>query len=72
MEPILKNVIATCELQTEESIDLVEISSKTQGSQYNKRRFPGLVIRKAKPKGTILLFKSKKIMIVGCSSIPDT
>ena len=72
MEPILKNVIGSCELDTKKQIDLLLISSKIQGSEYNKKKFPGIIIRKNNPKGTILLFKSKKLMIVGCKSTHET
>ena len=47
------------------------MSSKMEGSRLNLKKFSGLIIRKTKPKGTILLFRSAKFLIVG-SNHPET
>ena len=69
MYPVLKNVICRGELSTPEKLDLVLIASKMEGSSLNLKRFPGIIIRKHSPKGTISLFRSKKFIVLGCCSI---
>lgn len=73
MEPSICNVIATCQLETksEESLNLRYLAEKVEGSRLNSKKFPGLIIRKSSPKGTVILFKSYKAIIIGCSSIND-
>ena len=69
MEPVLTNVIGNGEFLSENHMDLEQIACKTQGSSLNRKKFCGLVIRKTQPKGTILLFKTNKFIIIGCSSV---
>jgi TATA-box binding protein (TBP) (component of TFIID and TFIIIB) len=39
-----------------------------EGSRLNGKKFSGLIIRKTKPKGTIILFRSGKFIIVGAEN----
>ena len=73
MAPSITNVIASCTLSTQDAefLDLNYIAQKVEGSRYNVRKFAGLIIRKNNPKGTILIYKSLKFVIVGCSSVED-
>lgn len=41
------------------------------GSRYNKKRFPAVILRKTKPKSTILIFKSGRMIIIGSESEND-
>lgn len=63
--PVITNVIGVGELEASHILDLQFMASKMEGSRLNLKKFPGLIIRKSKPKGTIILFKSKKFIIVG-------
>lgn len=44
------------------------MAAKMEGSRLNRKKFSGLIIRKTKPKGTILLFQSGKFLIVGSNN----
>ena len=46
-------------------LDLRLIAEKVSGSRYNKARFPAVIIRKIRPKSTILVFVSGRIIIIG-------
>ncbi len=67
-KPVLTNVIGVGEFETCSPMDLQFMASKIEGSRLNMKKFPGLIIRKAKPKGTIILFKSKKFIIIGAEN----
>ncbi len=67
-KPVLTNVIGVGELETCSPLDLQFMASKIEGSRLNLKKFPGLIIRKAKLKGTIILFKSKKFIIIGAEN----
>ena len=41
------------------------------GSRYNKKRFPAVILRKLKPKSTILIFKSGRMIIIGSENEND-
>lgn len=69
--PILNNVVASGILANESDLNLAYIASKMEGSRLNLKRFPGLIIRKTKPKGTIILFKSNKFLLVGVTSVEE-
>ena len=60
----LRNICGRFSLNTD-SIDILALSSKISNASYNRKRLPAIVIRKTKPKGTILLFRNGKGMIIG-------
>jgi transcription initiation factor TFIID TATA-box-binding protein len=66
--PVISNVIGVGVLEMGFKLDLQLVACKMEGSRLNLKKFPGLVIRKIKPKGTILLFKSGKFIVVGAES----
>lgn len=68
-QPVLNNVVASGVLANNDPLNLAYIGSKMEGSRLNIKKFPGLIIRKSKPKGTIILFKSNKFLLVGASSV---
>ena len=70
-KPYLTNVIGVGQLLNSDNLKLQEIAEKVQGSRFNSRKFPGLIIRKTKPKGTVLLFSSNKFIIVGSENQSD-
>lgn len=63
----IDNIIAT--LKWSKTIDLLKFSHKFlhKPIKYNNQKFPGLFIKY--PKGTVLVFYSGKIVVVGCSEI---
>lgn len=60
---IITNVSAL--VNTGVEFDLFMISQRVSNCTYNVRRIPAVVIRKTKPKCTLLLFKSGKIIALG-------
>ncbi len=54
-----------------ETLDLKLIAQKAEGCRYNKKRFPAVIMRKTKPKSTILVFKSGRMIIIGSESEAD-
>jgi transcription initiation factor TFIID TATA-box-binding protein len=61
----IENVVATAAVEITEKIDLVRIARKYNDVEYNPERFPGLVMRIEKPRGTILIFSTGKMVITG-------
>ena len=52
-------------------IDLKAIAERVSGSRYNRKRFPAVILRKTKPKSTILIFSSGKMIIIGSENEED-
>ena len=61
----IENVVATVTLDIEEKIDLNVIARRYADVEYNPERFPGLVMRIDKPKATILVFSTGKMVVTG-------
>jgi len=61
----IENVVATVVVKIIEKIDLNQIARKLSDVEYNPERFPGLVMRIIKPKATILIFSTGKMVITG-------
>jgi len=61
----IENVVATVVVQITEKIDLNQIARKLPDVEYNPERFPGLVMRILKPKATILVFSTGKMVVTG-------
>jgi transcription initiation factor TFIID TATA-box-binding protein len=66
--PVVSNVIGVGAFDVGSKLELELIACKMEGSRLNTKKFPGIVIRKTKPKGTILLFRSGKFVIVGAQT----
>ncbi|MHA1673562.1 MAG: hypothetical protein ACTSYI_08030 [Promethearchaeota archaeon] len=58
----IENIIATIRLAERINLDLL---SKKFSDIQTKRRFPGLLVRLKKPKATVLIFKSGKLVLTG-------
>jgi len=70
----VENVVATVTVDITEKIDLIQIARKHLDVEYNPERFPGLVMRISKPKATILIFSTGKMVVTGmrkASEAPD-
>ncbi|HME55224.1 MAG TPA: TATA-box-binding protein [Candidatus Lokiarchaeia archaeon] len=64
----VENVVATVAIDlgpSGEKFDLNQIARKFQECEYNPERFPGLVMRIADPKATILIFSTGKMVVTG-------
>ena len=61
----IENVVATVSVDITEKIDLNQIARKHADVEYNPERFPGLVMRIEKPKATILIFSTGKMVVTG-------
>lgn len=69
--PLVQNVVSFAKMNIENDLDLKLIAEKVEGSRYNKKRFPAVIMRKTKPKSTILVFKSGRMIIIGSESESD-
>ena len=61
----IENVVATVIAEIEKKIDLNQIARKYSEVEYNPERFPGLVMRIEKPRATILIFSTGKMVVTG-------
>ena len=61
----IENVVATVVVEITEKIDLKQIARKHAEVEYNPERFPGLVMRIEKPRATILIFSTGKMVVTG-------
>lgn len=62
----IENIVASTKLS--DSLDLNLISEKLPEADYNRRRFPGVVIRMENPKLAALVFNSGKVVLTGAKS----
>ncbi|HMF31940.1 MAG TPA: hypothetical protein VKK79_11015, partial [Candidatus Lokiarchaeia archaeon] len=67
----VENVVATVVLEIPEKIDLNILARKFDDVEYNPERFPGLVMRVAEPKATILVFSTGKMVVTGLRQASD-
>ncbi|HDQ07525.1 MAG TPA: TATA-box-binding protein [Methanoculleus sp.] len=63
----IENIVASAKVA--DSLDLQVISSKIKDAEYNKKRFPGVVLRMQNPKIAALVFGSGKVVLTGAKSI---
>lgn len=62
----VENIVASVKLC--DAIDLAAVSAKIPEADYNKRRFPGIVLRFDSPKIAALLFGSGKAVLTGAKN----
>ena len=62
----IDNIIATTSLKKKINLETISKSGKFKNLKYNNEKFPGLFIRFSL--GTVIIFHSGKIVIVGCKS----
>ncbi|QYZ78568.1 TATA-box-binding protein [Methanofollis formosanus] len=63
----IENIVASAKVT--DSLDLPTISSRIPGADYDKKRFPGVVIRMKEPKIAALVFGSGKVVLTGAKSV---
>ena len=61
----IENVVGTVVVEIDEKIDLNQIARRQPDVEYNPERFPGLVMRIEKPRATILIFSTGKMVVTG-------
>ncbi len=69
MDITFHNVVASSKL--EEGLNLEELALKWEGSQYEEKEFPGLVIKFERPKAAVMLFSSGNVVCSGCNSLEE-
>ncbi|HJJ42600.1 MAG TPA: TATA-box-binding protein [Methanocorpusculum sp.] len=63
----IENVVASTKVS--DSLDLVALASQIPGAEYNKSRFPGVVLRMQDPKIAALVFGSGKVVLTGAKNV---
>lgn len=62
---IVQNIVVKDILNFEEKVNLKELSTKINNTEYNPDRFPGLFIRYTHPKCVIIFFSNGKLILTG-------
>lgn len=62
----IENIVATVDIGR--SLNLAEISSKLPNAIYNSKRFPGIIMKINKPKATVLIFSTGRMVCAGTRS----
>lgn len=65
----IENVVASAKIN--DAVDLVSLAAQIPGADYDKKRFPGVVIRIENPKIAALVFGSGKVVLTGAKSLDD-
>ncbi len=63
----IENIVASAKVT--DALDLPSIASHIEGAEYDKKRFPGVVIRMKDPKIAALIFNSGKVVLTGAKSV---
>ena len=66
--PMVQNVVSFAEMEIEGSLNLKAIAEKIEGSRFNQKRFPAVIMRKTVPKCTVLCFASGRMIVIGSRS----
>ncbi|MEN6516862.1 MAG: TATA-box-binding protein [Methanospirillum sp.] len=59
----IQNVVATAKVAT--VLNLAELAERIPGAEYDKKKFPGLVLHMSSPKVTVLAFSPGKLVLTG-------
>jgi len=65
------NIVASVQFEIDGLIDLNLIALKNKNTEYNPDTFPGLILRLQKPKSTVLVFSTGKLVITGLRRTED-
>jgi transcription initiation factor TFIID TATA-box-binding protein len=63
----IENIVASAKVS--DFLDLPTLAGKIKDAEYNKKRFPGVVLRMQDPKIAALVFGSGKVVLTGAKSI---
>ena len=70
MEEInINNIVATVSISDKLNLEL--INELIPNSEYNKKRFPGLIYRQKMPKTALLIFSSGKVVCTGAKTMKE-
>ncbi len=64
----IQNIVVKDIFNFEEKINLKELSTKINNTEYNPDRFPGLFIRYTHPRCVIIFFRNGKLILTGLKS----
>ena len=67
-EPEAKIVNVVASVTLDQRMDLLKILERFPHTEYNPKRFPGLIYKLKKPKTAILVFSSGKMVVTGAKS----
>lgn len=67
----IENVVSTIELDIDDPIDLNNLAREFVSAEYNPERFPGLILRLGKPRATLLIFSTGKVVCTGMRRAKD-
>jgi len=65
----IENIVASAKVADE--LDLQMINEEIKDAEYNKKRFPGVVLRMQDPKIAALVFGSGKVVLTGAKSVDN-
>jgi transcription initiation factor TFIID TATA-box-binding protein len=65
------NIVASVRFDIEKLVDLNLIAMSNKNIEYNPDTFPGLILRLQKPKSTILVFSTGKLVLTGLKKERD-
>lgn len=68
--PTIENIVSTAKLNCD--LKLKEIAIQEVNTQYNPKRFSGLIMRIKEPKATSLIFSNGKIIVLGAKTEEDS
>ncbi len=63
----IENIVASAKVT--DYLDLPALASRIKDAEYNKKRFPGVVLRMQNPKIAALVFGSGKVVLTGAKSV---
>jgi len=63
----IENIVASAKVA--DHLDLPVLASHIKDAEYNKKRFPGVVIRMKDPRIAALVFGSGKVVLTGAKSV---
>ena len=65
----IENIVASAKVT--DAMDPADLAEKIPGAEYDRKRFPGAVVRLTDPKIALLLFASGKVVFTGAKSLED-
>jgi len=65
----IENIVASARIA--DHLDLQLVFTQIKGADFNKKRFPGVVIRMQDPKVAALVFASGKVVLTGARTADD-
>jgi transcription initiation factor TFIID TATA-box-binding protein len=66
IEISIENVVASADIN--QNVDITSVNKVFRTSEYNPKKFPGLVFRLKRPKTSTLIFESGKMVCTGAKS----